>query len=445
MSEGRFSLGCGSASSLDPVDMAKDLADTGLVDTICFDALSERTLTLAQLRKLGDSSLGYDVRLAEIIQKLAEFIRKGGTVIGNFGAANPDAGAAVVLEQLRSAGLQGKRVGLIRGDDVREIVLAMNPVLYEIGTHVQDVADRVLCANAYIGAEPIVSLLQEQVDVVVGGRLSDPSMYVGAICHRLGWKLDDWDRVSAATLAGHLLETGTYTTGGVFSDPPYRSVPDAHRLGMPFAYVDEDEVVITKAPNTGGMVSCETVKAMLGYEIHDPGAYKTPDVVADFLDVEVEQIKPDEVRAVGAKGNPAPETFKVLVGLDRGWKGVGEVSFGGPGCLERAEEAVAIVKRRLDPFRSGIEDERYDLIGHSSLLGDQFPKNAYPREIRLRVSVRSLDYEVADRAAKEAEYLLLVGPAGAGGGTTQVTRALGVTPCLIGREEITLETEVQVA
>ena len=227
-----IAIGCGSAWFNDRLEPALALADSGLVDYLSFDCLAERTLALAQMRRLENPAAGQDVRLAQIARRFAPFLKRGKRIVGNFGAANPRAGVRDLIDALRKADYTGCRVGAIVGDDVLAQVLAENVELPELGCRVADIKDKVVSAHAYIGADSVVELLQRDASFILGGRLADPSLFVGPICHELGWALDEWDRVATATVVGHLLECGTYSTGGNFADPPYRIVPALHDLAL---------------------------------------------------------------------------------------------------------------------------------------------------------------------------------------------------------------------
>jgi Acyclic terpene utilisation family protein AtuA len=436
----RRSFGCGSAYANDRLEPAAALADSGRVGYLGFDCLAERTMALAHVRKRADPATGHDERIGRLVPLLGSYLRRGGRVVGNFGAANPEAAVAQFHAELTAGGLSGVRIGVISGDDVLDLVRDTDTELPELGTTAKALGDRLVSANAYIGAEPIVICLERDAQIVVGGRLADPSLFVGPICHELGWALDDWDRVGQATLVGHMLECGVHSTGGNFEDPPYRLVPDPHRLGFPFADVDGDGAVIGKLPGTGGAVDARTAKTQIYYEIHDPARYLTPDVTADFSGVTIEETGPDRVRVAGARGRARPGTLKVLVGVDLGWKGVGEISYGGPGCIERARRAEEIVRRRLAPFTPDIDDFRVDLQGCDSLFGDRL-RGGYPTEVRLRIAVRSTTLECVQAAVDEAEYLYF-GPAGGGGVTTSVVPALAVTPAFVARDKVPLTTSV---
>ncbi len=439
----QLSIGSGSAYANDRLEPAAAMADSGRVSYIGFDCLAERTMALAQVRRRSDPASGQDERIAKLVPLLSSYLSSGGRVVGNFGAANPDAAYEDFAKGLQAVGLSDVRIGVIRGDDVTSLVHELDCPLPELGTTVRALGDRLVSANAYIGAEPVVDCLREDAQIVLGGRLSDPSLFVGPICHELGWSLDDWDRVAHATMVGHLLECGVHSTGGNFEDPPYRVVKDPHNLGFPLADVEDGSVVITKLPGTGGAVDERTMKTQLYYEIHDPTSYLTPDVTADFSQIAIDDLGDDRVRLSGASGRVWPSHLKVLVGVDQGWKGVGEMSYGGPGCVERARRAAEIVRARLEPFVAELDDVRIDLQGMDSLFGDRLA-GGYPTEVRLRLAVRTTNPEVAHAAVHEVE-LLYFGPAGGGGATGSVVPALAVTPAYVPRELVRLEAEVIVS
>ncbi len=436
------SIGCGSAWAKDRVQPAVDLANSGLVDYMAYDCLGERTVALAQVRRHADPSVGQDERIHEIVTKLTPFLKSGKRVTGNFGAANPDAGAADVINALRKQDAHGVKVGVLRGDDIMHTAIANDVALPELGVTAKQIEDQIVSANAYTGAEEILQLLEQGAQFLLGGRLADPSLYVAPICFELGWALDDWDKVALATLAAHLLECGTHVTGGNFADPPYRVVEGIENLGFPFATLSgADEFTMSKLPGTGGAVDANMSKAQLGYEIHDPANYITPDVVADFTDTYVEQAGKDKVVAGGAKGRARPDTLKVLVGIDFGWKGIGEMSFAGTGCVERARMGEDMVRKRIEPLMRDIDDLRIDMHGLSAMFGNQFQAGP-PAEVRLRIAVRSRRRDVAQAVADEAEHLWSNGPAGAGGALTRIDKAIGVTPAYVPRSDVEIIGEV---
>lgn len=438
-----MTIGCGSASPKDKLGPALDLAESGRTRYLCFDRLAERTLALAQTRKLADPEAGHDERLAEVVDMFAPFLAQGGRIIGSFGGANPTAGVREAVSRLRKAGVaDGLRVGVIGGDDVTELAKELDLELPEWGGSVGDLGDQVVSAHAYIGAEPIAELLAEDARFILGGRLADTSLFVAPICHELGWALDDWDAVATAALAAHILECGTYCTGANYADPPYRAVPPGlNRLGLPLADVSDGEVVVTKLDGSGGLVNEVSIKSQLGYEILDPERYLTPDLTADFSRVSVTEVGPDRVRLRGARGGPRPDTMRVLIGLDLGYKVVSEVTFGGPGCVERARIALDVAREQLASFEDSLDDVRYDVVGVDSLFGDAYVGAAEPADVRVRVAARSRERELVQRVAYESEYLTF-GPAGGGGARSTIAPLVGVTPAFLARDQVHVTTDV---
>lgn len=436
-----ITIGCGSASNHDDVGRAAALAESGTVDYIGCDCLSERSLPLGQVRKMRDPSTGQDLRVSEFVEKLAPFMQRGKTVVGNFGAANVDAGASEAAATMRKVGLTDVTIGVIRGDDVLDLVRDLNPPLPEFGRSIADLGDQIFSANAYIGAEPIVELLQKGCQFILGGRIADPSLFVGPIVHELGWRLDDWDRVGLATVAGHLLECGIHSTGGNFADPPYRVVEGLERMGFPIAEVSDGELIFTKQPGTGGLVDIQTAKTQLGYEIHDPGAYLTPDVTADLRRVTVEQVGKDRVKVSNVGGSERPTHLKVCVGIFLGHRMVAEISFGGPGCVSRAQLAEEVFRKRIAPFVDEIDELRCNLVGLNSLFDRPLTTDREPDEVRLRVAARCNSEALAARISHEVEQLYF-GPAGAAGFTSAINPQIGVTPTLVPRDSVPLSVEV---
>lgn len=433
-------IGCGSGYSNDRLDLAVDIAQSGKVSYLGFDCLAERTLAEAQVRKRSDPDRGHDERIGLLPGLMTRYLAGGGRMIGNFGAANPSAALRDCITGLREHGLAGTRVGVIHGDDVLDIVTQRDVELPELGTTVKALGDRVVSANAYVGAEDVVDCLEKDAQIVIGGRLSDPSVFAGPVCHELGWELDDWDRVAHATMVGHLLECGVHSTGGNYEDPPFRTVPDPHRLGFPYAHVGDGYMELCKLDGTGGRIDRNVTRSQLYFEIRDPSSYPTPDVVADFSDVVIEEIGRDRVRLSGARGRPRPATLKILVGLDLGWRAVGEASYGGPGALDRARRAEEIIRKRLEGIDGQIERLHVSYHGWNALFGESSPPGG-PSEVRIRVAAQCLSKEAADAVAYEVEYLYF-GPAAAGGMNTRVHPAIGVTPAYVDRSLVATGVEV---
>ena len=417
------------------------MAESGVVDVLGFDCLAERTLALAQVKRAADQEAGYDPRLPEYLRRLAPSLKRGLTVVGNFGAANVAAATERTVKELRDAGLGGMRVGSIQGDDVLDLVRGDDIEIPDLGKRLSELGDRVVSANAYVGAQPVIDCLEEGASWVLGGRLADVSLFVGPICWALGWPLDDPAQAAQATMIGHLLECGVQVTGGYFADPPYREVPGQAHLGFPYAEYRDDEWTIRKSGGSGGLVDERVVKLQLAYEVHDPARYLTPDVTADFTNVECRDLGDDQVAVGGARGAPRPETLKVLVGVDLGYRVVAEIGYAGTGCIARAGDAEAIIRSAIDGFGEDVTESRFDLVGVDALAGGTRPETGEPAELRLRVAAYCRTQKTAEALADEVEYLYL-GPAGGGGVTRAISRPIGIFPASIARDRVDIVTEL---
>jgi hypothetical protein len=432
-------IGAGAGYSGDRIEPAIELAEKGDLQYLVFECLAERTIALAQQAKLKDPASGYDPLLPERLRAvLPPCHAKGIRIITNMGAANPIAAAERTRSVAQELGLPGIKVAAVTGDDVLPHLSNGDFRIEETGAAVADLANRVVSANAYIGAQPIAEALAKGADIVITGRAADPSLFVGPLIHEFGWTLDDWHRLGRATLIGHLLECAGQVTGGYFADPGYKDVPDLARLGFPIGEVSEDgSVVITKVPGSGGQITPATCKEQILYEIHDPAKYLTPDVIADFSRVTVEEIGSDRVRVQGASGSPRPETLKVSIGTVEGFVGEGQISYAGPGARARGELALDIVRERLRLTDVHTSELRFDLIGVNSLHGDRLSGTGghhEPYEVRVRVVGRTDSLAEAVRIGNEVETLYTNGPAGGGGVTKSAREVVGILSTYIPRD-----------
>jgi len=436
-------IGCGAGYAGDRIEPAVDLAERGQIDYLVLECLAERTIALAQQERRKDPSRGHDPLLAARMEALlGPCHRNGVRLVTNAGAAHPRAGAEKVAGVARSLDLPGLRVAAVTGDDVLEIVRRESPRLEELDATVADLGDRVVSANAYIGAGPIVEALAGGATVVVTGRAADPALFLGPLVHELGWSMEDWASLGRGTLVGHLLECAGQITGGYFADPGVKDVPDLAHLGFPLGEVDPDgSVVITKIEGTGGLVTAATCKEQLLYEIHDPSRYLTPDVVADFSEVTVAELGRDRVRVAGATGHPRPPTLKVAVGYLDGWIGEGQISYAGPGAVERGRLALEVVAERLRLTGVACRETRLDLIGVDALDGRGRSSPGTPREVRIRVAARVDNATDAARVGNEVETLYTNGPAGGGGVSKSVREVVAVATAFLAREVVSTRVE----
>ncbi|MCA8351934.1 acyclic terpene utilization AtuA family protein [Burkholderia cepacia] len=437
--ERRVRIGAGAGYSGDRIEPAVELAEHGQLDYLVFECLAERTIAIAQQARRQDPSLGYDPLLdARMRAVLPVAAPKGVRIVSNMGAANPRAAARRTARIAQSLGVAGLKVAAVEGDDVLDVVLRGAFRFEESGDDVAAYRDRIVSANAYLGAAPIVDALAAGADVVLTGRVADPSLFAAPLIHAFGWRMDDWDTLGAATVVGHLLECAGQVTGGYFADPGYKDVPNLARLGFPIGEVAADgSVVITKVPHAGGRVSAATCKEQLLYEIHDPARYLQPDVVADFTQVAVAEEAADRVRVTGGRGTARPDTLKVSVAYVDGWIGEGQISYGGPGALERARLALGIVRERLALTGVAATELRFDLIGVDALYGDATPAvRGEPAEVRVRVAGRAASAGEAARIGNEVETLYTNGPAGGGGAFKSTREVIAVQSVLLPRAAV---------
>ena len=434
----RIRIGCGAGYSGDRLEPAVELAEKGDIDYLIFECLAERTIAIAQRARMQDPESGYDPLLAERMRAvLPACSEKGIRIITNMGAANPLAAAAKVREIAQSLGLAGLKVAAVVGDDVLATVRA-GEYLDDTGQPVSRFGERLLSANAYLGAQALVDALDQGADVVITGRAADPALVLAPLIHEFGWAMDDWHRLGQGTLVGHLLECAGQITGGYFADPGYKDVAGLARLGFPIGEVAEDgTVVITKVEGSGGQVTVATCKEQLLYEIHDPRAYLTPDVVADFSGVRITEIGPDRVLLEGATGHPRPGTLKVSVGYIDSYIGEGQMSYAGPGALARARLALSIVEERLKITKVQTSEIRFDIVGVDAMHRERLAaSHAEPYEVRIRVAGRTDSLREAVRIANEVESLYTCGPAGGGGAFKSARDIVAVVSILLPREAV---------
>ncbi|MFG5778390.1 acyclic terpene utilization AtuA family protein [Comamonas sp. J-3] len=436
-------IGCAAGFSGDRIDAAgpvvQELVQQGKPAVLIFETLAERTLALAQLARRQNPEAGYEPLMLEFLRPvLADCLQHHIRIVSNFGAANPQGAARAIAALAKELGTRAPKIAVVHGDDLS--APAHYPLLETaLGTDMPK--QPLVSANAYIGARPIADALQAGADIVVCGRVSDPSLVVGPAMAHFAWAWDDWNRLAKATMTGHLLECGTQVTGGYFADPGYKEVPDMERLGYPIAEIESDgNCTIFKPANTGGCINAATVKEQLLYEIHDPASYLTPDVIADISQAKVIPVGENRVRLEGVIGHPRPETLKVNVCFESGWFAEGEISYAGPRAAERARLAAQTIAKRL----AGIAPIRTDLIGVTSVWGNDSSdwlanKNLAnaSQDVRLRMAWQHAEHATAARLPREINALYCCGPAGGGGVRTHMRQRLGMVSCLVPQHQIT--------
>ncbi|AKD53837.1 acyclic terpene utilization AtuA family protein [Spirosoma radiotolerans] len=426
-------IGCGAGFSGDRLEPALVLVQHGELDYLVLECLAERTIALAQKRKRQDATLGYDPLLERRIESLLpHLLEKKVRLITNMGAANPLAAAQKIVDIAQRLSLS-VTVAAVTGDDVfsllsgRETALETSQPLADSGTLVS--------ANAYLGIDAILPALATNADIIITGRVADPSLFLAPLVHEFSWSVDDYDQLGQGTVIGHLLECAGQLTGGYFADPGRKDVPDMAHLGHPFADVSSDgTAVFSKVAGTGGALSLMTAKEQLLYEVMDPSRYMTPDVVADFTSVRLAETGPNQVRASGGCGQSRPNTLKVSVGYEAGFIGEGEISYAGSNALGRAKLAGVILQERL---KDRFTDLRIDYIGSTSVHRTAFGHYPDPYEIRLRVAAKAKTAQQAALVGEEVEALYTNGPAGGGGARKYVHELVGIVSTLLDRHRLT--------
>lgn len=436
-------LGCGAGFSSDRLEPAIDLARRGALDVLIFETIGERTMAFGHRDRRLDPARGYNPQLAQRMQGVLAPCREHGTrIVTNMGVANVPAAAEVTVGIARALGLRGLTVAAVEGDDVTHLIGPDTILVDNEGKSVGEVGLPVVGANAYLGIDALLPALGDGADVIIAGRISDPSLALAPLVHRYGWRTDDWEMLGRGVLVGHLLECGMQVTGGYFADPGYKDVPRLADCGYPIAEVAEDgTLTVNKLAGTGGLVDRRTVKEQLVYEVHDPAAYLTPDVTADFSRVRITETARDHVRLEGASGRRRPDTLKVTVGFEGGWLGEAGISYAGPNAARRARLARDILVERLHRHAGVANKLRIDIIGlaslHATALADRPTAPTEPEDVRLHAAMRSTKRAEVETMLWEVEAMLCCGPAGGGGYRGQISASVVTHSALIDRAAVT--------
>jgi hypothetical protein len=405
--------------------------------------MAEATISAAQVRARRDPSFpGYDTYLdARISGVLPGCLRRGTKIVTNQGWINPDAAAERVVHWLRENGAKGVKVASVNGSLITDRVLELTSTILENGKTTASLKADLVSAEAYLGAEPIVAALKAGAQIVVTGRVADPSLFLAPMMYEFGWDPLDHAHLGAGTGIGHLMECGAQVTGGYFSDPGFKDVPEPWNLAFPIAEVSPDgSCVLSKVAGTGGAINLMTVKEQCLYEVHDPANYITPDVVVDFTTIRLEQVGPDRVRVSGISGKPRTPTLKVSIGCTEGFIGEDMFFYAGPGALRRAQLAKKILEERFKIVNLKAEDLRIDFLGVNAIHGHMSPVDGpEPYEVAVRVAARTRTKEEAIKVGREVDGMAVSGVAHTGKRVPHQDRfreIIGVWSSLVAREKV---------
>src|SRR5687767_318876 len=437
----------------DLLDAPVRQVEGGPIDYLMLDYLAEVTMSILQKQHSRDPKAGYARDFVPLMKQiLPACVERDIRVTANAGGVNVEGCAEAVREVARELGLGGKlRIGIVTGDDIMsrlDDLLGRGIELRNMDTEepLATVRDRIQSANAYLGAWPMVEALNEGARIVITGRATDTGLTLAPLIHEFGWAADDWNKLAAGTIAGHIIECGAQCSGGN-CQYEWRSVPNLADVGFPIVEAAPDGTfVITKHERTGGWVIIPSVKEQLVYEMGDPRAYLTPDCVADFTTVNLEYEGRDRVRVFGIEGRPATEFLKVSISYSAGYKAVGTLVYSWPDAYAKAQEADKILRARLDRLGLKFDQVLTEFVGASATHGPLAgaPPADVP-EVQLRVGVRGQDRNAIERFTKEIAPLILTGPpavTGFAGGRPKVEEIVAYWPALIPKEEITTLVEV---
>lgn len=444
----------GNASGFwgDSVDApARLLRQAPDLDYLTLDYLAEVSLSIMALQASRDPEAGYARDFVDAVRTLAPLWKDGhpAKVITNAGGLKPMNCARAVAEALQAEGVTGKTIGVVTGDDVLPVIQETCGEEIKVFTNLENylpidaVRDRLFTANAYIGAQAPVEALRQGADIVITGRMADPSMGVAAAMHHYGWGDDDYDRIAQATVCGHILECGSQACGGISTN--WLDLPDLVHMAFPYCEVEEDgSFVVTIPEGTGGAVTEQTVKEQLLYEIGDPGQYRSPDCTLSFLTVEVDEIGPNRVRVSGATGSRPSEAYKVSATYRDGYKATGQITIFGHRAIEKARTSGEIILARLK--EAGYEYERTNIecLGANACVPGVMPEPELLETV-LRISVHDKDKAAVERFTKEISPLACGGAQGTtgyAGGRPRVTPVFGFWPCLIERYRVELQVDL---
>ncbi len=443
----RIGNGCGFWG--DNLDAPRELAEHGRLDYLTLEYLAELTMSILALQKQRHPDAGFASDFLDVLQQLIPVLQRQPQlkIITNAGGMNPHGCAVRARALLDQAGMQSRRIAIVHGDDLLprlDELLAQGHAFTNLdtGEPLSTIRDRLVSINAYLGCQPIVTALQQGADLVITGRVADASLTLGPAVYEFGWQWNDWDRLAAGTVAGHLIECGAQATGGLWCNWQETNLA---LVGYPIADIEESGAfILTKPPGSGGAINCETVAEQLLYEVGDPAAYLTPDVVADFTSVQLTECGRDEVRINGARGEPATDSYKVSIAYRDGWTASGTLVIAGPQAAMKARRCGEIIFERLR--RAGVEPQHRNIecLGAGDSVPGVLPIVDAP-EVVLRVTVRDANRAVVERFSKEFAPLVTSGPPGVTGYTTgrpPVREVFAYWPALVAKSAVAAQVQL---
>lgn len=430
-----------------PIDQVRK----GPIDYMMLDYLAEVTMSIMQKQKLKDPKLGYAKDLVSVFDEiLPDIVQKGIKVITNGGGVNPLACRDAIFAVAKKHNIKNLKIGVVYGDDILpEIDTLASKEMYldnmETGEKLSTVRQHVISANVYFGAQPIVEALKQGAQIVITGRTTDTGLTLAPMMYEFDWKWDDWNKIAAGTVAGHILECGGQASGGNFTGD-WRNVPDLANIGFPIAEAFPDgKFVITKHENTGGLVLSATVKEQLLYEIGNPKNYITPDCIADFTSIHLNDVGLNRVEVFGIEGKPATDSYKVSMAYFDGYTAFSTLTYAWPDALDKAKRADEILRDRLKNLHLQFDEIRTEFLGYDSSFGRLAQHPEMLNEVVMRVGVRGKDKNAIERFSREIAPLILTGPpsvTGFAAGRPKPSEVIAYWPALIPKSAVKPKVEV---
>lgn len=428
-------------------------AKYGKLDYLSFDALAELTMAILSKDKERDPNAGFTRDIYSAMKALLPYVKKNKfKILTNAGGLNPVGAQQLVLKIAKELGITDLKVAVVTGDNIKPNIEELQEIGVDLtdlqtgSSYSKEINNRLLFANAYLGAAPLVEALRQGADIVISGRTTDTAQFLAPLIYEFSWSEDDWDRLASGVFMGHLLECSAQSTGGNFS-ADWQAVEGFNEIGYPIAEVDESsDFILTKVEQSGGLVNVQTVKEQMLYEIHDPSAYITPDVVMDITDVQLIEVGKNQVQITGVKGKEKPADLKVVMGYEDGYMGQVLLGYSWPNALEKAKKAEEIIYSFIERKRLQFDKIHVDYVGHNSLHGPLSHETVEPNEIYLRMAVKSENKAMADNFFRLFPPLALNGPPSmAFIGNIPTRQQLGMWSCLIPRHLVEDKVQIQIS